>query len=149
MIRFRTKLQGAGSKGQWMTIQLPFSVEQAFGSKARVSVRGTVNGAPYRSSVFPNGDGTHMMMINKQMQKAGGVAHAGDAVEVAMEADTAKRPVRIPAAMKTALLRRRLQPVFAALSYSRRKELVDYFSAAKQPQTKQRRLQRILASLRP
>jgi hypothetical protein len=56
---FRATLEPAGDNGAWVVLTPPFSVEEAFGSRARVAVRGTMNGFAFRTSLFPAGDGTH------------------------------------------------------------------------------------------
>ena len=56
---FTSKLQSVGPMGAWTRLMLPFDVEKALGSRGRVSVRGTINGFPFCTSIFPNGDGTH------------------------------------------------------------------------------------------
>lgn len=66
---FQTKLQSMGPKGAWTALLVPFNVEKVFGSKARISVKGTINGFRYRTSIFPMGDGTHMMMVNKRCRR--------------------------------------------------------------------------------
>ncbi|MGH9431756.1 MAG: DUF1905 domain-containing protein [Terriglobia bacterium] len=39
-----------------------------FGTRARVPVRGAINGFPFRSSLCNMGDG-HMMAVNKQLRR--------------------------------------------------------------------------------
>jgi hypothetical protein len=82
--RFEIQLQSGGEGGNWVLFTVPFDVQQTFGVKGRVSVTGTINGYPYCTSIFPNGDGTHHMMVNKEMQRGAG-ARAGDVVRVEME----------------------------------------------------------------
>ncbi len=43
---FRGKLVGRGPGGAWTSLMIPFSEEKVFGTKARLAVRGTVNGVP-------------------------------------------------------------------------------------------------------
>lgn len=50
--RFRIALEG-DETSTVTSITIPFDVEEAFGTRARVAVRGTLNGFPYRSSIFP------------------------------------------------------------------------------------------------
>lgn len=88
--QFQAKLLKPDATGSWTYFIVPFHVEEAFGSKAQVKVRGTVNGVPYRSSVMPTGDGTHSMVVNGTIREAAGVT-AGDTVTVTMEPDTAPR----------------------------------------------------------
>ncbi len=41
---FTATLVKPGARGTWTYFVVPFSVEEAFGSKARVKVKGTING---------------------------------------------------------------------------------------------------------
>lgn len=87
-LEFRVKLEGKdGSSVAWLNA--PFDVAQVFGTRARVPVRGTINGFPFRSSLMPMG-GCHGMAVNKTMRKGAGV-EAGDVVSVVLERDDAER----------------------------------------------------------
>ncbi len=88
--QFKVRLESVGPGGAWVYIRIPFGVEEAFGSRARISVRGTINGFAFRSSIFPDGRGAHTMMVNKTMQ-AGARAKPGDTVRVVMTSDTAPK----------------------------------------------------------
>lgn len=70
-----------GPGGAWTFLPIPFDVQQVFGSKARVPVSGTINGFPFRNSLMPEGDGTHSMMVSKELQ-SGAKAVAGEKVHV-------------------------------------------------------------------
>jgi hypothetical protein len=73
----------------------PFNVKEVFGTRARIPVRGTINGFAYRSSIFPMGKGgCHMMLVNREIRDGTGVA-VGDTVDVVMERDTAPRTVTV------------------------------------------------------
>jgi len=85
---FEIQLVGRGPEGAWTFLPIPFSAEKVFGTKARVAVKGTINGFPFRSSLMPRGDGTHAMMVNKGV-KEGAKATVGDLVSVVMEKDAA------------------------------------------------------------
>ena len=141
---FEAELEGVGPNGSWVKLTVPFSVEQVFGSKARVSVQGTMNGFPFRTSLFPNGDGTHHMMVNREMRQGAG-AGPGERVAVVLEADTTPRTVAVPADLTEAL---GTDPETAArfekLACSHRKEYVDWIEGAKQAETRARRIQRTL-----
>jgi uncharacterized protein DUF1905/bacteriocin resistance YdeI/OmpD-like protein len=143
---FSVELIGRGPGGAWIHMPIPFNVPQAFGAKGRVAVRGTVNGAAYRSSILPRGDGSHYMAVNQTLRAAAG-AGMGDVVKVVMELDTAERTVAVPADVKKALKAARQDKVFAALSYSHRKELVDWIEQAKKPETRAARIVKCLKML--
>src|SRR6266851_1505313 len=88
-----------GSSGA--ALAAPFDVEEIFGTRARVPVRGTINGYPFRSSLMPMG-GCHRMVVNQAMRKGAGVK-AGDKVRVVMERDTGERVVAVPALLRKLL----------------------------------------------
>jgi hypothetical protein len=141
---FDAVLVAKGPNGAWTHMAVPFNVEKAFGTKARVPVAGTINGQPFRTSIMPNGDGTHSMAITKEMQ-AGAKARAGDAVHVVMAVDTQTRTVEIPEDLNAALANRpELEKTFAAFAYSHRKEFVDWITQAKKPETRARRIEKAL-----
>jgi hypothetical protein len=144
---FSINLIGRGPGGAWTHLPIPFTVAQVFGSKGRVAVRGTINGVAYRNSILPRGDGTHYMAVNQTLRAAAG-AGVGDVVKVMMELDTAERTVTVPADLKKALAAKgRVKGAFGALSYSRRKELVDGIEQAKKPETRARRIEKCLKVL--
>jgi hypothetical protein len=89
MHRFEATVERGGEGGAWLIIMIPRSVSEALGSRGRIAVAGTVNGFPIKSSIFPNGDGTHHLMFNKAMQK-GANATAGSVVAVELEAVSGK-----------------------------------------------------------
>src|SRR5215212_230771 len=83
-------------------IDIPFDVEKTFGARGRVPVRGTLNGAPFRSSVFRMGGDCHFMVVNRRMREAAGV-RGGENVPVVLERDTEARTVDPPADFARAL----------------------------------------------
>jgi hypothetical protein len=60
-LEFTVKLEGRGTSMSWLNP--PFDVVKVFGTRARVPVRGTINGFPFRSSLMPMG-GCHGMPVN-------------------------------------------------------------------------------------
>jgi hypothetical protein len=139
---FKARIEGEGPGGAWTRVQLPFDVERTWGSKGRVSVKGTINGFAFRSSIFPNGDGTHHMMINKAM-KEGATAGAGDAVNITMAPDTEERTVDVPADLKKAVSgNRAASALFAQLGPSCRKEYVEWIEGARRAETRTSRIEK-------
>jgi bacteriocin resistance YdeI/OmpD-like protein/uncharacterized protein DUF1905 len=138
--RFKIRLVGRGPRGAWAFLPIPFDVEREFGSRARVAVAGTINNHPFRSSIMPEGDGTHSMMVNKAL-KGGARASVGDLVTVVMDVDRAERKVEVPRELGSALRREpRAKKFFEQLSYSYRKEYADWIAGAKRPETKSARV---------
>jgi len=142
---FRAKLTGEGPGGAWVFLKIPFDVEKEFGTRARVAVKGTINGFVYRTSIFPDGKGAHSMMVNKAMQE-GAKAAAGETVAVTMAPDTAPRTVKVPKDLKAALAKNpAAAAVFDKLSYTHRKEFVEWIEQAKKPETRSARVEKTVA----
>ena len=136
MKKFKTRLTAHGPGGAWTFLEVPFSVEQAFGTKSRVAVAGTMNGFAFKNSLMPNGDGTHSMMVSKALQ-AGAKAAAGDVVSVAIAVDRSERVVTIPPELERALsANEAAAAAFKALSYSHRKEFAEWVATAKREETR-------------
>jgi hypothetical protein len=144
-MKFRVLIEGAGKTAAG--IEVPAEVVSALGSSKRPAVRVTINGYTYRSTVAVLG-GRFMMGISAEVRAAAGVA-AGEQVDVEMELDSAPREVAVPPALKKELAgdaaaRNR----FNALSYSRKRLLVDPIANAKTDETRQRNLAKAMVQLR-
>lgn len=144
---FEAKLTSRGPGGAWTFLYIPFSVEEVFGSKARVSVSGTMNGFPFRSSLLPMGDGTHRMAVSKEMQ-AGAKAAVGDSVKVTMELDRTERTVEVPKELEQAFKKnKKAAEFFGSLSYSHKKEYAEWVGGAKQEATRESRATKAIEML--
>ena len=82
-------------------IEVPESVVTALGGGKRPPVLVTINGYAYRSTIAPYG-GVHLLPVSAEVRAGAGIA-AGDPVTVAVELDTAKREVEVPADLAAAL----------------------------------------------
>lgn len=144
--RFRVLLE-KDARSEATGIVVPFDAQKVFGTRARVAVRGTINGFPYRGSIFPAGDGTHYMVVRKQVREAAGV-EGGETVAVTMERDDEPRTVTPPADLARALKRdRAARDAWDKLSYTHRREYAELIEGAKRPETRARRVEKTLAQL--
>ena len=133
--------------GEVCAIDIPFDVEKTFGGRDRVPVRGTLNGAPYRSSVFRMGGDCHFMVVNRQLRAAAGVT-GGETVPVTMERDDAPRVIAPPADFARALKGNKdAQATWSKLSYTHQREHVQHIEEAKKPETRQRRIEKSIQLL--
>jgi len=122
-------------------------VPEFFGTRARVPVRGTINGYPFRSSLSPYG-GRHLMPVNKALRAGAGV-NAGDMVEVVMERDDEERTVETPPLLKKALAKSKTaQANWEKLSFTHKKEIALAIVGAKQEETRARRLAKVVDILK-
>jgi uncharacterized protein YdeI (YjbR/CyaY-like superfamily) len=84
--------------------------------------------------------GIGYVVVNRNVKKATGV-DAGERVRVAMELDAQPRTVRVPADLRGALAGDpEAQAAFRKMSYTHRREYVDWVQEAKRPETRARRV---------
>jgi hypothetical protein len=143
MTKLAFKVRLDGMEGSTVAaLSAPFSVEKVFGTKARVPVRGTINGFPFRSSLSPMA-GCHRMVVNKSIREGAGVK-AGDTVSVVLERDEAPRVVEVPPALKKAMAGTKTARNKWTLSYTHQKEIAMSIRDAKQEETRRRRLAKVM-----
>ena len=126
-------------------ITIPFDVQEVFGAK-RVPVKVSINDAEYRTTIFYMG-GRYMMAVPKVFRDAAGVK-AGEKITVTMEKDTEKRTVEVPQDLAAVLEKSGLSESFSNLSYTHQKEAVISVSEAKKEETRARRIEKILETLK-
>ena len=124
---------------------VPFDVQAVYSTRAQVKVRGTVDGYPFRGSIAPYG-GKHYIVVKKEIREA--IGKGGDTVHVVMERDTEERTVAVPADLKRALAHHKAaKTAFDKLSYTHRKEYVEWIESAKKPETRERRIKQAVERL--
>jgi hypothetical protein len=144
-LRFRVKLEAKeGSSVTWLNA--PFDVPAIFGTKARVPVRGSINGYQFRSSLMPMG-GCHGMAVNRSMREGAG-AKAGDVVDIVLERDLEERRVEPPPELKKELAKnKKTQERWGKLPFTHKKEMALSITSAKREETKKRRLAKVVQVL--
>ena len=128
-------------------IRVPPEVMMALGDKKRLPVKVTINGYPYRTTVAVYGGKFHLG-VRREIREAAGVT-AGDRLTVGLEYDAELRTVDLPDALRAALeADAALAAAFEKLSYTRKKEFVQWVAGAKRPETQRRRMEQMMAMLR-
>lgn len=118
---------------------MPFDPAKAWPERNRLRVKGTINGFPFRTSLFGAAKGGHVLLVNKQMQKGAGV-RVGGIADVVLEPDFEERVAATPPELEKLLKRdRALKKWFEGLSYSMRKYMED---AVRAPKSQEARLRR-------
>jgi uncharacterized protein DUF1905/bacteriocin resistance YdeI/OmpD-like protein len=144
--RFRATLEKADDS-EATGIYIPFDVQKAFGTRARVAVRGTINKFPFRTSISPMGGGMHIMPVNKSLRE-GAKIKAGDTVSIMLERDDEPRQITPPEDLARALkASKAAQAAWNKLSYTHQKEYARAVEEAKKPETRSRRIQKAVAEL--
>jgi uncharacterized protein YdeI (YjbR/CyaY-like superfamily) len=132
----------------WVIIRIPFEVSKIWGTRAKVRVKGEINGFEFRASVFPTGKGYHCMLVKKSMQ-TGANASPGDTAQFRIEPDTAKRVAIVPAELRRILKEdRSFRRWFdEQLTFSMRKWICDWIVNVKNPQSRVRRAEQVAEQL--
>jgi hypothetical protein len=141
-MRFETTMSQVGNN---TGIEVPPEVIEALGGGKRPPVVVVVNGYEYRNTVAVMG-GRFMISFSSDKRAATGIA-GGDPIVVDLELDTAPRTVEVPADLAAALEDAGARAAFDALSPSARKAHVTAVEGAKAAETRQRRIDGIVAKL--
>lgn len=143
-MRFRATILTAGKTATG--IPVPDDVLERLAGGKRPAVSVTINGYTYRTTVG-SVDGRPMIPLSAENRAGAGVA-GGDEIEVEIALDTAPREVSLPADFAAALERdAAAKQTFAALSYSLQNYHVQQIEGAKSPETRQRRIEKSVATL--
>lgn len=127
-------------------LRVPADVVEALGQGKKPRVLVTLGAHTYRSTVAVYG-GDFMLPLSAANREAAGV-RAGETVEVTLEPDLAERTVEVPDDLAAALDRHpAARAAFTALSYSNQRQRAEAVAAAKQPETRSRRIEKIIAEL--
>jgi hypothetical protein len=133
--------------GPGHAVALPFDPVDVFG-RARVPVLVSVPGSePFRTTIATYATRAWIGLRKAQLAEFG--VSVGDEITMTVIVDDAPRTVDVPPELAEAL---NASPdagaVFAALSYSHRREYADWVREAKQPATRTRRAARAIERIR-
>lgn len=143
-MRFTATLELGGKTATG--IRVPDEVVEALGSGKRPKVTVTLSGHSYRTTVAPMGGASYVPVAAEHREAAG--LTAGDEVEVDLELDTAPREVVVPEDFAAALdADATAREAYERLSYSNRRRYVLVIEEAKTPETRARRIAKIVAEL--
>jgi hypothetical protein len=143
-VRFTATLELHGKTASGF--EVPAELVEALGQGRKPPVLVGIGDHTYRSSVAFMG-GRYLVGVSAENRAAAGVA-AGDVLDVRLTLDTAKREVTVPADLAAALAAHpAAQKAFGALSYSNQQRHVLSVEGAKTPETRERRIAKVVESL--
>jgi Bacteriocin-protection, YdeI or OmpD-Associated/Domain of unknown function (DUF1905) len=142
-VSFETILTAFGNNtGIVIPEELVMSLES--GKKPPVIV--TINGFSYKNTVAVMG-GQFLVGVNSDIRKKTGL-QGGDPIEVTLELDTEPRVLEIPADFQQALDSNRVaKDFFEKLSYSNKQRFVLPLDQTKNPETRQKRIEKAIKDL--
>ncbi|HEY7373815.1 MAG TPA: YdeI/OmpD-associated family protein [Polyangia bacterium] len=146
MERFKARLEPVPHGGQFVVV--PAEVAAAAGLKYGARVRGSVNGAAYRSSLMKY-SGVFHMGVHKATLAAAGAA-SGARVTVTIELDDQPLPTDVvpPDLARAIGARAGTRAAWARLSPAHKREHVKQVIEARKPETRARRIAATVEALR-
>ena len=144
---FNAVLERTGDRLNWTIIRIPFDAAKLWGKRGQLRVKGEINGFAFRSALFPTGQGTHVLMVNKKMQ-AGGKAVPGMKAKFRLEPDTESREFK-PSQELERIFRqsKRLRKYFDSFNYSTRRYIAMWIEQGKHAETRRRRAEQMAERL--
>ena len=126
-------------------ITIPFDVENVYGKK-RVPIVVEIKGEQYRTTIFRMG-GEYRIPIPKEYRKRAGIT-PGERIVITIWPDAAERKIEIPKDL-AAELKKRPEGIekWNLLSFTSKKEHARALEDAKKPETRLRRLEKIVRSI--
>jgi uncharacterized protein YdeI (YjbR/CyaY-like superfamily) len=146
--RFRAVLESLGGDLGWTVARVPFDVKTAWKKMVRLRVKVEVAGEIFRTSLFVDSvHGGHVVLVNKQMQKAAG-ARLGGMIDLTVEPDLEEREVLVPEELEKLLKSEKvLAKWYAKLSEPTRREIGKYIDGVKGADARQRRAEQTVERL--
>ena len=135
-----------GRDGPGFFIIMPFDPKPVFG-KVRAPVKVTINGYTYRSTISAMG-GMFCLPLRKSHREAAGVKGEKE-LHVTLELDQEERTVEPPVELMEALQLAECQDAWQRLSYTQRREDAEAVAEAKRPETRVRRIEKIIERMKP
>lgn len=140
---FDAVLERSGDRLNWTIIRIPFDAAKLWGKRGQLRVKGEINGFAFRSALFPTGQGTHVLMVNKKMQ-AGGKAVPGGKARFQLEPDIAPREIKASAELQRMLRQsKQLQKFYDSLSFSMRQYIAAWVEEPKTVEARRRRAEQL------
>lgn len=143
---FEALLEKAQTQGLgWTVARLPFVPGDVWPQMIRLRVCGSVDGVPFRTSLFPDPDkpGGYLLLVTRATQQAAGVA-PGSRVTIDIEPDLAPRPAELPEELDTLLDEAEgLRDWYESLSEYTRREIGKWVQGVKTDEARLRRAQQM------
>ena len=141
-VTYKTVVLGFGNHA---AIEIPDAILEELGTNKRAPLKVTVNGYTYQN--IASGMKGQCLVVFPQKDRDAAKAKSGDEIEVTLELDSGVREVIVPTELTNALDNAGMLETFSALTYSKRKEFARQVSEAKTDETRERRIEKVLAAL--
>lgn len=146
--RFKAVLEKLHGYLGWTVARVPFVPGEVWPEMVRLRVKGTVNGFPFRTSLFVFAEaGGYFFLVNRGMQMGGDV-RVGQMAEFTLEPDLEPRPAELPEELAPLLDEEEgLRAFYDSFSESMRREIGKWIGGVKSDAARMKRAQQMAERL--
>jgi len=150
-IRFKAKLfrPAESEKGDsWTFLTLPRNASAKLPSRGMTAIEGTINGAPFQTTLEPDGQKSHWLKVDRKLSEAAG-ADAGDVIMLEIAPAAEEPEPKVPADLRKALAvaAPRARALWSDITPNARRDWIHWIISAKQPETRARRIKNACSML--
>ena len=150
-IRFKAKLfrPAESEKGDsWTFLTLPKNASAKLPSRGMTAIEGTINGAPFQTTLEPDGQKSHWLKVDRKLSEAAG-AHAGDVITLEIAPAAEEPEPEVPADLRKALAAAapKARALWSDITPNARRDWIHWITSAKQPETRARRIKNACSML--
>lgn len=131
----------------WSFLVLPKIASARLPTRGKTSVKGTINGHPFRATLEPDGQKSHWLKVNRKLREAAG-ADVGDVVTLEILSAGEEPESRVPADLRRAFAAApKARAVWSDITPIARRDWIHWITCAKQAETRARRVKNACAML--
>ena len=157
-IRFKAKLlqpamepvrpRADGKNGAWTFLILPKTASAKLPSRGMTAIEGTINGAPFRAVLEPDGQKSHWLKVDRKLGNAAD-ADAGDIVTLEIAPAAQEPEPELPPDVSKALAAAsaKVREVWSDITPLARRDWIHWITSAKQEETRARRVRNACSML--
>jgi hypothetical protein len=94
--RFTAPMQRMGGDFAWHYLEFPHDVQELFGTKGTVRVKGTINGVAMDRALMPTKSGIHIIIVGADIRRAAKLRKLGDMANVEVWLNTEPEKLDMP-----------------------------------------------------
>jgi len=143
-IRFNATLlsprQATAKAVSWTFLTLPKEASAQLPSRGMASVEGALNGAAFRATLEPDGQGGHWLKVDRKLREAAGAA-AGDVVTLEIAPVAEEPEPKVPADLRKALAAApKARVVWLDITRIARRDWIQWITSGKRAETRALRI---------
>jgi hypothetical protein len=140
---FRPAETSGGEGGAWMFLRLPIEASARLASRGMVSIRGTLQGIEFSTTLRPDGEGGHWMRVDETVWRAARVkAHDRVEVEFVSVPREEEPEPEVPTDLREALAgaANGVRAAWSSLTPAARRDFVFWITSPKRAETRAKRV---------